>query len=141
MKNANKPACTINAEGLQSLRHERFTEYRTPKHPHVRFFSNDKDTVVAVTTYRGKRVRDKAVCNPDDKFILERGIDIAATRVWGKVLNLKIKDNDRRIAVYNETIDELLADRQKFLSKSQRLDEEFAEYFKVLTFMQNEFGV
>jgi len=50
-----------------------------------RYFTNDKDKVVAVSTYAGKPVRGTAKCDPKDTFNLEAGRKLAAARC-----NLKI---------------------------------------------------
>lgn len=62
-------------------------------------YTNNKDIVVAVSFYRGKRYRAEAKCCPEDTFDLNVGKKIATSRV-----DREIAEDKRRIAL-NELVE------------------------------------
>lgn len=70
--------------------------------PKYSYFTNNKDVVVAVTTYHQKKVRGIAKCNPEDVFDLEKGKKLAKARCDAKVADLKVKRMTKLSNIFNE---------------------------------------
>ena len=70
--------------------------------PKYSYFTNNKDVVVAVTTYHQKKVRGIAKCNPEDVFDLEKGKKLAKARCDAKVADLKVKRMIKLSNIFNE---------------------------------------
>ena len=58
--------------------------------PRYRYYTNGKDTVVAVSTYAGETVRGVAKCAPEDEFDLAKGKKLAAARCAKKVAKKRV---------------------------------------------------
>ena len=56
----------------------------------MKFFTNNKDTVVAVSSYAQRPVRGVAKCSPEDTFDLTKGMAIAAARCNKKVAEKRL---------------------------------------------------
>lgn len=72
-----------------------FTNYR--------YYTNNKDIVVAVSSYAGKPVKGIAKCSADDQFDLDSGKALAAARCNVKVA---IKRKERALKKYYECTEE-----------------------------------
>lgn len=55
------------------------------------FYHNDRNVVVAVSSFAGNKVRGIAKCNPNDEFELNRGKEIAAARCDEKIATKRLK--------------------------------------------------
>lgn len=55
------------------------------------FYYDDKNGVVCVSSYAGRKVRATAKCHPDDKFDYERGCILAKARVDAKIAAKRVK--------------------------------------------------
>ena len=60
--------------------------------PKYSYFTNGKDTVVAVASYAGKRVRGVAKCSEMDEFDLAKGERLAAARCNLKIAKMREKN-------------------------------------------------
>ena len=60
-----------------------FTNYK--------YYTDNKSTVIAVSTYAGKTVRGVAKCNIEDQFDLEKGKQLAAARCNLKIAKKRYK--------------------------------------------------
>ena len=60
--------------------------------PKYSYFTNGKDTVVAVASYAGKRVRGVAKCSEMDEFDLAKGEKLAAARCNLKIAKMRDKN-------------------------------------------------
>ena len=55
------------------------------KEHRYKYYTNNKDVVVAVSSYAGKTVRGVAKCDPRDTFDIEKGKELAAARCNEKI--------------------------------------------------------
>lgn len=106
--------------------------------PKYKYYTNNKDIVVAVVRYAGKPVRCVARLDPRDEFDLEKGKRIAKARCELKVADMRIKKGKKREAYYELLKDDFLLElikAQKYLEDALRdkldaeaeLDKIFAE--------------
>ena len=73
------------------------------RQPRYKYYTNNKDVVVAVSTYAGKTVRGVAKLDPRDTFDLEEGKRIAEARCNEKIA---FKRLERARKKYQEANDE-----------------------------------
>ena len=66
-----------------------------------KFYTNDENTVVAVSSYAGRPVRGTAKCDPRDSFVFDKGKEIAAARCNLKVAKKRAKRAHQK---YNEAL-------------------------------------
>lgn len=78
-----------------------------------------EDSVIAVSTYAGKKVRGVAKCNPKDKFDVEKGKELAAARVTYKVAKKRIKNAER-----------LLKEAQEIVAIANRREDKMKDYLR-----------
>ena len=71
--------------------------------PKYSYFTNGKDTVVAVASYAGKRVRGVAKCSEMDEFDLAKGEKLAAARCNLKIAKMREK-NMRYMAQFKQRV-------------------------------------
>ena len=71
--------------------------------PKYSYFTNGKDTVVAVASYAGKRVRGVAKCSEMDEFNLAKGEKLAAARCNLKIAKMREK-NMKYMAQFKEDV-------------------------------------
>lgn len=77
-----------------------------------RFFQNG-NKVIAVSTYAGKTVRGVAICHENDKFDLEKGKEIAATRCAIRIADKRLANAERRVNEAYDNIDRAEYERSK----------------------------
>lgn len=77
-----------------------------------RFFQNG-NKVIAVSTYAGKTVRGVAICHENDKFDLEKGKEIAATRCAIRIADKRLANAERRIDEAYDSIDRAEHEKRK----------------------------
>lgn len=84
-----------------------FTNYK--------YYTDNASIVVAVSTYAGKKVRGVAKCSSEDKFDLEKGKQLAATKC-----NLKIAEKRKKRANKKYHI---------IMNKLIKMNKEFADVY------------
>ena len=98
-----------------------------------------KDTVIAVSSFAGRRVKGVAKCDPRDSFDLEKGKELAAARCDAKISNKRYKRANEKLSIvtaklekYNKELEKALnyyKDAQERLFDSidelQKLEESF----------------
>lgn len=92
-----------------------FTNYK--------YYTNNKNVVVAVSTYAGKKVRGVAKCAPEDKFDLDDGKALAAARCNEKIAYLRYKRAmEKNKAAYHELaiLDKKIKDINDYLDNSRK---------------------
>ena len=67
------------------------------KEHRYKYYTNNKDVVVAVSSYAGKTVRGVAKCDPRDTFDIEKGKELAAARCNEKIAEKKINESKKEI--------------------------------------------
>ena len=115
-------------------------KYSLDKYKYFDFTNeNGGTTVVAVSTYAGKKVKGYAKCDPRDEFALEKGKELAAARC-----NLKIsqKRQERAAKKYLEasakiTEAQLYFDKMKqyYMDSVDQVDEAAESLRNILTDM------
>lgn len=78
-------------------------------------YTNEKgiQTVAAISTYGGKKVKAVAKCDPRDGYDVEQGKTIAAARCNSKIAH---KRRDRAFACYQEA-ERRVAEAERYLRK------------------------
>ena len=92
-----------------------FTNYK--------YYTNNKNVVVAVSTYAGKKVRGVAKCAPEDTFDLEDGKYLAAARCNEKIAHLRYKRAmEKNKTLYHELdiLDAKIKDANDYLDNSRK---------------------
>ena len=87
-----------------------------------KFYTNNKDIVIAVSSYAGKRVKGIAKLNPGDVFNLEYGKRLAQYRCDIKVLTMRERAETIKFMEIKSSFDELsrkLEKRRKALVDSR----------------------
>ena len=70
---------------------------------------NDKDTIIALSTYAGKPVRGYAKCDPQDEWSEEKGQRISAARCNQKVALKRLKNAQKKFAEAQKKAEEAFA--------------------------------
>ena len=82
--------------------------------PKYKYFTNGKDVVVAVSTYRKKTVRGVAKCSPQDTFNLEAGKALAKARCDRKIADMKVKNMINLSKLYKDAMNYYWEKSKKF---------------------------
>ena len=88
------------------------------KEHRYKYYTNNKDVVVAVSTYAGKTVRGVAKLDPRDTFDLEKGKALASARCNEKIA---LKRAERARQKYNKAIKEC--------EKLEKIKEKMTNYY------------
>ena len=86
--------------------------------PKYSYFTNGKDTVVAVASYAGKRVRGVAKCSEMDEFDLEKGEKLAAARCNLKIAKMREKAWQFRAQFEQRVLENVNRDYLKFANRA-----------------------
>lgn len=86
--------------------------------PKYSYFTNGKDTVVAVASYAGKRVRGIAKCNEMDEFDLAKGEKLAAARCNLKIAKMREKNLQFRAQFEQRVLENVNRDYLKFANRA-----------------------
>lgn len=84
------------------------------------YYTNNKNTVVATSTYAGQVVRGVAKCSPNDKFDLDYGRKLARARLDCKVAE---KRHKRAYQKYQEAMDAMVAAQRHYEAMEQYYDD------------------
>lgn len=97
-----------------------------------KYYYDDKNGVVCVSSYAGKKVRAVAKCDPADTFEYERGAALAKARVDVKIGKKRVKRARER---FDEATEMMHFVSQYFNDMARYLDDatkELAEYNEAL---------
>lgn len=79
---------------------------------------------IAISTYGGKTVKGKAICNPDDTYDEEKGKKLAAMRCNLRIAN---KRRDRAAAQYSDAVIAYEAAYKRVKAMEQYYNDAFIE--------------
>lgn len=103
--------------------------------PKYSYFTNGKDTVVAVASYAGKRVRGVAKCSDKDEFDLAKGKKLAAARCNLKIAKMREKNLQFRAGFQQKVLENVNKEYLKFATRSLEatwLRQEAEEQYKAV---------
>lgn len=103
--------------------------------PKYSYFTNGKDTVVAVASYAGKRVRGVAKCSEMDEFDLAKGEKLAAARCNLKIAKMREKNLQFRAQFEQRVLENVNRDYLKFAQRAieaTALRQEAEEQYKAV---------
>ena len=106
-----------------------------------RYFSNNKDLVIAEQTYAGKKYRGAAKLGESDSFDLESGKDLAAARCDVKICRqryMQAKDKYNTLRDLVETLVNLTKEADSYLYDSE---EEYKKAKMRLEEIENRLGL
>ena len=83
--------------------------------PKYRYYTNGKNVVVAVASYKGRTIRGVAKCSEQDEFDLETGKKLAAARCAVKIAKKRVKYAKRE----REHWQRMIALETEFLMKAE----------------------
>lgn len=90
-----------------------------------RVYQNENQVIV-ITHHRGKSIRGIAKCSPEDKFDLERGIQIAKCRCDLKLMNKKQKDDAKQYIelrrIHEEMSNKLESLGERFIARGNDIE-------------------
>ena len=89
-----------------------------------KYYSDDENKVVAVSTYAGRTVRGVAKCDPRDEFDLEKGKMLAAARCSVRVAK---KRNERATKEFQKAISDLGKASARVEAMRQYVEDSYAE--------------
>jgi len=69
-----------------------------------KYYTNNKDLVIAEQTFAGKKYRGKAICKNEDEFDLELGKKIAAAKCDFKICKARKKEANYRLQIANKDL-------------------------------------
>jgi len=104
----------------------------------MKIYHND-NTVVAVCSFNGKRVKATAKCNPEDTFDFDKGKRIAIARCNAKIAKLRlksaqshyvnIKEEEWKLKNTADKIAKTVLDAQELLNKCNKTLKELEKTF------------
>jgi len=103
--------------------------------PKYHYFTNGKDTVVAVASYAGKRVRGVAKCSEMDEFDLAKGEKLAAARCNLKIAKMREKNLQFRTQFQQRVLENVNREYLKFANRAieaTNLRQEAEEQYKAV---------
>ena len=103
--------------------------------PKYSYFTNGKDTVVAVASYAGKRVRGVAKCSDKDEFDLAKGEKLAAARCNLKIAKMREKNLQFRTQFQQKVLENVNKEYYKFATRTLEaihLRQEAEEQYKAV---------
>lgn len=103
--------------------------------PKYSYFTNGKDTVVAVASYAGKRVRGIAKCSEMDEFDLAKGEKLAAARCNLKIAKMREKHLQFRTQFHQRVLENVNKEYLKFAARAieaTSLRQEAEEQYKAV---------
>lgn len=77
--------------------------------PKYKVFTNNKNEIIAVSTYAGKTVKGIAKCNPSDSFDKDKGEQLAIARCAAKIAEKRRKRAERKVVEAKCLFDEAQA--------------------------------
>ena len=92
-----------------------------------KFYTNNKDIVVAISTYAGQEVRGIARCAPEDEFSLEKGKRLAAAKCNYKVAEKRQKSAEKARATSFWNFLEALQEMEYYSNYYRDADEALAD--------------
>ena len=99
-----------------------------------RFYVDEKNQVIAISTYAGRYVKGVAKCDPRDKFDLEKGKKLAAARCAEKIAEKRVKqanskymeailEADKKFAYAHEMQDYVIRSNNELLEARELIKE------------------
>ena len=86
------------------------------KEHRYKYYTNNKDVVVAVSSYAGKTVRGVAKCDPRDTFDIEKGKELAAARCNEKIAEKRLMRAKRKYVEANLKYEKAMKEKEKMCS-------------------------
>lgn len=97
-----------------------------------RFYIDEKNQVIAISTYAGRYVKGVAKCDPRDKFDLEKGKKLAAARCAVKIAEKRVKqanskymeatlEAEKKFAYAHEMLDYVIRSNNELLEAKDNL--------------------
>lgn len=83
------------------------------KEHRYKYYTNNKDVVVAVSSYAGKTVRGVAKCDPRDTFDIEKGKELAAARCNEKIAYKRVERARQKYNAAIEDYEKVVKNRDK----------------------------
>lgn len=102
------------------------------------YYTDEKSTVVAITTFRGERFRAIAKCDPRDKFDLETGKKLAAARCEAIARKHEVKKRIRWEDEYREACEYLQKQRDVNMNKLNKEKAKLADAVLALNALEKE---
>ena len=105
----------------------------------VKYYTDNKKIVAAVTKWMGKRIRAEARCAPSDTFDLEKGKRIAGLRLKLMAQDMQLREMgptiDREKALLFRILDKYNKDLSRY---NNLLAQEYADYNALLVELGEE---
>lgn len=86
------------------------------KEHRYKYYTNNKDVVVAVSSYAGKTVRGVAKCDPRDTFDIEKGKELAAARCNEKIAEKRLMRAKRKYVEAVLKYEKAMKEKEKMCS-------------------------